>query len=170
MKEKHIEESARAPEEWIQVKGELILLISRSSLSHNYALFVFPKKIWKTENSVSVLQLSVMFAQSYILSISKAKNRSFPFLRKKRHCSFKNFNFTSPFENTYHLPCKIQPFPFPLPLPLVTWRCLRDRCRNLITQYTVFSTGRLAKWLHYLWFSITNALCSEMKVNSSTFD
>ena len=45
MKEKHIEESARAPEEWIQVKGELILLISRSSLSHNYALFVFPKKI-----------------------------------------------------------------------------------------------------------------------------
>ena len=168
MKEKHIEESARAPEEWIQVKDELILLISRSSLSYNYALFVFPKKIWKTENSVSVLQLSVMFAQSYILSISKAKNRSFPFLRKKRHCSFKNFNFTSPFENTYHLPCKIQPFP--LPLPFVTLRCLRDRCRNLITQYTVLSAGRLAKWLHYLWFSITNALCSEMKVNSSTFD
>ena len=47
MKEKHIEESARdrAPEEWIQVKDELILLISRSSLSYNYALFVFPKKI-----------------------------------------------------------------------------------------------------------------------------
>ena len=45
MKEKHIEESARAPEEWIQVKDELILLISRSSLSYNYAVFVFPKKI-----------------------------------------------------------------------------------------------------------------------------
>ena len=45
MKEKHIEESARAPGEWIQVKDELILLISRSSLSYNYALFVFPKKI-----------------------------------------------------------------------------------------------------------------------------
>ena len=40
----------------------------------------------------------------------------------------------------------------------------------MITQYIVFSIGRLAKLLHYLRFSIANALCSEKKVNLSTFD
>ena len=85
MKEEHIEERARASEESIHVNGDLILLIFPGVL---LAIIVL-KKIWKTENSLSVLQSSVLFAQSYMLRISKAKSKSFSFFRKKRHCSFK---------------------------------------------------------------------------------
>ena len=128
--------------------------------------FFVLKKSEKTENSVSVLQSSVMLANPTFWEFPKQKTDLFPFFREKKTLLVGNFNFTSPFENTYHLPCKFQLSPF----PLVTWRCLRDRCRYLITQYIVFSIGRLAKLLHYLRFSIANALCSEKKVNLSTFD
>ena len=53
-----------------------------------------------------------MFAQSYILRISKAKNIFF-LSSKKETLLVQNFNLTSPIENTYHFPYMIQPFPLP---------------------------------------------------------
>ena len=132
-------------------------------------LFI-PKKNWKLCHYITTI--------CYVCPIlhfehcHKQKTDLFPFF-EKRDIARSKFELNSPFEDTYHLFCKIQPFP----LPLVTWRCLRDRCRYLITQSSesnisciVFRINRLAKWLHYLRFSITNALSSEMKVNLSTFD
>ena len=75
--------------------------------------FVYSKKNLKTENSVTVLQSSVMFAQSYILSIAKSKKQIFS-LSSKRDIARSKFELNSPFEDTYHLFCKIQPFPLPL--------------------------------------------------------
>ena len=68
----------------------------------------------------------------------QSKKQIFSLSSEKETLLVGNFNLTSPFENTYHLPCKFQLSPF----PLVTWRCLRDRCRYLITQYIVIRIGR----------------------------
>ena len=71
--------------------------------------FVYSKKNLQTENSVTVLQSSVMFAQSYILSIAKSKKQIFS-LSSKRDIARSKFELNSPFEDTYHLFFNPSPF------------------------------------------------------------
>ena len=73
---------------------------------------VYSKKNLKTENSVTVLQSSVMFAQSYILSIAKSKKQIFSLSSKKETSLVQNFNLIHHLKIPIICFAKFNPSPF----------------------------------------------------------
>ena len=74
--------------------------------------FVYSKKNLQTENSVTVLQSSVMFAQSYILSIAKSKKQIFSLSSKKETSLVQNFNLIHHLKIPIICLAKFNPSPF----------------------------------------------------------